>query len=105
VRPTESTPEILNLRTLKELGALLVKDAGLHSGLYDISFQLNWTVGTLGPSPEAALPGALIGIKGAGLTRADKMGAYTVDASEVNPSPAAAAEAMSAPAKRPKKSK
>lgn len=70
---------------LHDLAALLVKHHDLHEGLYDLSFEFQIAVGAIGPSPELVLPGAMIGIKGIGLTKAEKEGPMTVDAAKVNP--------------------
>ena len=84
--PTEQV--LVNKKTLRDLATILVKDANLHQGLFDISFELQVSIGTLGPSAAEALPGALVGIKSVGLLRTEKMNLHTVDAADVNPRPA-----------------
>ena len=68
---------------------MLVKDAGLHEGLFDISVEIQFAIGALGPTPAEVLPGALIGVKGIGLSPAVKATPLTVDAAVVNPRPGA----------------
>jgi hypothetical protein len=70
---------------LHDLAELLVKHHDLHEGLYDLAFEFQIAVGAIGPSPESVLPGAMIGIKGVGLMKAEKNGPQTVDAAKVNP--------------------
>lgn len=85
---TESTnqpADVIHFCSLKDLGALLVRDAGLREGKFDVTFQLNFAFGRIGPSPEQALPGAMLGIQGAGLLRVTEDGPFTVDASLINP--------------------
>lgn len=69
----------------RDLAEILVKHHNLHEGLYDLAFEFQIAVGAIGPSPESVLPGAMIGIKGVGLMKADKEGPQTVDAAKVNP--------------------
>jgi len=85
----QAGPQFINQKTLKELATLLVKDAGLHEGNFDLSLEIQIAVGSLGPTPEQALPGALFGVKSIGLTRTEKPNVNTVDASIVNPRSAA----------------
>lgn len=70
---------------LKEVTALLVKHFDHHEGLFDLILQINVAVGQIGPTADQALPGAMFGVAGIGLTRAEKMGPGTVDAAVVNP--------------------
>lgn len=77
-------PVLLHPKSLRELGALLVRDAGIHEGLFDISFEIQTMIGSFGPTEEI-LPGALIGIRRVGLMRTDRRNPNTVDAAQVNP--------------------
>lgn len=83
-QPTSGLP-LVNQKSLRELGVMLVRDAGLHEGLYDISFEIQVVIGTMAPGPSDPLPGALVGIKSVGLLRAEKAAPHTVDAAQVNP--------------------
>lgn len=84
---TNSQPEPV---ALKELAALLVKHYGLHDGLWDVSLEMQVSIGQLGLSAEKRLPGAMFAISRIGLAKALEVGANTVNAADVNP-PAAAA--------------
>ena len=83
--PIESSPVFINQKSLRELAVLLVKDAGLHEGLFDVSFEIQTVIGSFGLSPAESLPGALIGVKSVGILSAPRPTPNTVDASEVNP--------------------
>ena len=74
---------MLSVRALTEL---LVKHFDKHDGLYDLSFEFSIGVGLMGPTPDSALPGAMIGFSKIGLAHAEAVGPHTVDASLVNPS-------------------
>ena len=80
-------PQILSLR---ELATILIKHFDYHEGLYDLGFGVQIAVGRVGPvqagpEPEAQFPGAAFGISGVGLSKANVVGPFTVDAAEVNP--------------------
>jgi hypothetical protein len=63
-------PLLINQKSLRDLAVLLVRDANLHEGLFDISFELQT---------------AIFGIKSVGLLPAQTMNQHTIDAAEVNP--------------------
>ena len=73
------------IMNLSDLASVLVKHAGYHEGLYDVSLLLNMAVGQIGPSPDQSLPGAMIGVAGVGLKRVSVKGIHTIDAAVVNP--------------------
>jgi hypothetical protein len=101
----DGADQVGHLHSLQELATLIIKAKGLHSGLYDLTFQLNWIIGNIGPTPQERLPGAMVGIKGAGLRLVDERGSFTVDAAEVNPAPSGASNipASVSPVKRSRK--
>lgn len=70
---------------MKEVAELLVKQYGLHDGLYDLLIEYQFAFGNFGPTPEQITPGAMIGIAKLGLTRVDRLGPLTVDAARTNP--------------------
>lgn len=82
-RPTR--PELLNQKSLQELATLLVKDADLHEGLFEVSLEIQIAIGAVGPTPTDLLPGALVGVKSVGLRPTSKANPFTVDAAVVNP--------------------
>ena len=67
------------------MAVIIIKETGIHEGLFDISFKLNVAIGMIGPSLDAALPGAMFGIAGVVLNKVDIKGVNTIDAAEVNP--------------------
>lgn len=69
---------------LKELAAVLVKHFKLNEGLYETSIGLQVAVGAVGPTPETVVPGAMFGVTGVGLRKADVVGPHTVNASDIN---------------------
>ena len=78
----QNLPVILSL---KEIAELVVKQKELHEGLYSLAFQFQIAVGAVGPSPETAVPGAMLGVSGIGLEKVEKAGPHTIDAAIVNP--------------------
>ncbi len=70
---------------LKELAGLLIKHQELHEGFYELNIEFQMAVGSVGLNPEAALPGAMLGVSRIGLTKVPTKTPHCVDASEVNP--------------------
>lgn len=70
---------------MREVIELLIKHYELHEGKYDLLLEYQFGAGAFGPTPETVNPGVMIGIAKLGLTRAEKTGPLTVDASLVNP--------------------
>ena len=75
--------------TMKEVASLLVKHYDFHEGKFDLLLEYQFGAGAFGPTPETVSPGVMIGITKLGLTPSAIPGPLTVDASEVNPAPAA----------------
>lgn len=71
--------------SLLEVTELLVKHQGLHEGIYNLSFEFQLAFGAVGPTPEQACPGAMLGISRMGLSKVDKKNIHSVDAAIVNP--------------------
>ena len=85
---TEAPKAVAPPLTVKELAALLVKHYGLTEGRFDILIEFQIGVGSIGPSPEARLPGVMVGLSKVGLTRAkDTDSPTTVDAASINTAP------------------
>jgi hypothetical protein len=70
--------------SLTELAEILVKHHGLHEGFYEIAFELQVGIGSVGQDDQR-LPGAAFGVKTVGLSRIDRLAPMSVDASKVNP--------------------
>jgi len=71
--------------TLKEIAEILIKEKNLHEGLFDLSIEFQIAVGGVGPAPDVAVPGAMIGVSKIGLMQTQLLGPHTVDAAQVNP--------------------
>jgi hypothetical protein len=80
-----AAPQPVKMLTIKDLAAELVKLCGLHEGLYDLAIEFNLGIGTFGPTPERAFPGALLGVSKIGLQKSPQVGPHTVDAAVINP--------------------
>lgn len=76
--------------SLREMIIVLIKHYGHHSGYYDLMIEFKIGVGTMGPDPANTLPGAMVGVSKFGLVPSIEIGPLSVDAAEVNPSPATA---------------
>jgi hypothetical protein len=73
---------------LKEATAALIKDKGLHEGLWAIGFEMVLGAGLFGPSPAESKPGAIMQINKLQLVRAapgTPEAVRAVDAAVVNP--------------------
>lgn len=71
--------------SLIELAKILIKHYGFHEGFYEVGFQFNIAVGSVGPDPTLAAPGAVMTVGGIGLSRCPPSSPLAVDASIVNP--------------------
>jgi hypothetical protein len=74
--------------TLKEVATALVKEQGIHEGLWRVEFEFVLGAGMFGPTSAESKPGGFIQINNMQLSRqaADsKDSVSTVDAAVVNP--------------------
>lgn len=71
--------------TYKEVATALVKQAGLHEGLWSVSLKFGIAAGFSGPSQDQAMPTAMVPVVSIGLQRADKDSSVSIDAGQVNP--------------------
>lgn len=71
--------------TLKEITEILIKEKNLHEGFFDLAIEFKIAVGGVGPTPDATMPGAMIGVSKIGLVRTQQLGPHTVDAAIFNP--------------------
>jgi hypothetical protein len=88
----QSTENIQNQITdfsLVQITEILIKQQGLHEGLYNLSVHFQIAVGAIGPSPELLCPGAMVGVSRIGISKTEegKANAQTVNAAQVNPAP------------------
>jgi hypothetical protein len=87
---TKNDPGIVKAPlSLSEIGALLVKSYGLHTGIFEVAVEFQIAVGAVGPNEGNIFPGAIVGVSKIGLREAKngKPGPGLVDASVVNPAP------------------
>src|SRR6266542_2915339 len=88
-RPAAADPQPVEAPlTIKDLTAVLVRHYGLNRGRFDILIEFQIGVGSVGPSPDARVPTAMVGVSKVGLTEAKGADSpTTVDAAVVNPAP------------------
>jgi hypothetical protein len=74
---------------LKEAATALVKQQGLHEGLWMVSFEIGLVAGIIGQTPATSMPAAFVQFNKLQLIRQDQVPPphphLTVDAAEVNP--------------------
>lgn len=68
---------------LKQICALLVRESGATTGLWELSFEFQVGFGAAGPPGVTPLPSAIVGISKIGVSPAKGPGPYTVDAAEL----------------------
>jgi hypothetical protein len=73
--------------TLKEIAGALVKQQGIHEGLWAIYVEFGIGAGHIpaGPNTQEIVPAAVVPIVKMGIQRAEQPTPLTVDAAEVNP--------------------
>lgn len=77
--------------SITEIGKLLIREAKLSEGRFEVAVGFKVGVGVVGPTENEALPGAIFGVQDIGLSRVadDAEGPMILDASEINsPKPA-----------------
>ncbi len=74
----------------KEITELLIKKQDIHEGLWAIYVEFGLGAANIGTSPEDLniLPAAIVPVKRIGIQRHDQPNPLTIDASQVNPTPA-----------------
>jgi hypothetical protein len=80
--------------TLKEIAGALVKEQGIHEGLWAIYVEFGIGAGHIpaGPNTQEIMPAAVVPIVKMGIQRAEQPTPLTVDAAEVNPKQDASAD-------------
>jgi hypothetical protein len=73
--------------TYKEIAEALVRQQGLHAGLWAIYLEFGIAAANIpqGPAQDQLVPAAIVPVLKVGLQRFEKPNALTVDAAEVNP--------------------
>jgi hypothetical protein len=73
----------------REVATAMIKQQGLHEGLWMVAFEVNFVAGVLGTTPPTSMPSVLVQMTKLQLIRQDQVPPpnphLTVDAAEVNP--------------------
>lgn len=69
----------------KEVVEALVKQQGLHDGIWSLTVEFGLSGGNIGPGPGELNPAAIVPVLKLGLTKTNEQTNLTVDASAVNP--------------------
>jgi hypothetical protein len=73
---------------LREATVTLLKEQGIHEGLWSLAFEFSFGAGLMGPVPEQVRPGAIVQIQRLLLARhmeGSPANPLAVDAAKVNP--------------------
>jgi hypothetical protein len=71
--------------THRELVTALVRQQGIHEGIWGLYVQFGLSASNMGPTSDDVLPSAIVPILWIGLQKFDKENNIAVDASKVNP--------------------
>ena len=73
--------------SIEELLSALLRDQGIHDGHWALNVEFSATGAAVKPqdNPARTLPGLIVSVNSATLTRADRSAAGAVDAAVVNP--------------------
>lgn len=82
--PPEATQFMFNH---KQLVTALVKEAGLHEGIWMLAINMGFGMANMAPNgkDEDAMPTAMLPIMKVGIQRGNELNALSVDAAVVNP--------------------
>lgn len=73
----------------KEVAAALVKQQGIHEGLWGIYLEFGIVGANTGPSDDMMVPTAIVPVVKMGIQRFEQPSNLTVNAAEINPAPPA----------------
>ena len=71
----------------REVVEALIKHQGLHEGVWMLTVTARLNMLVTGPSPDTAMPAAMVLIQELGLMKTDQENSLAVDAAAVNPYP------------------
>lgn len=71
--------------SMRDLTTVLIKHYKINEGRFDLLIEFHIGMGAVGPTPDAMVPGAMIGVSKIGLMPSKATGPTTVDAAIVNP--------------------
>lgn len=69
----------------RELVEALIKNQGIHSGIWQLYVEFGIAAGNISTGPDELSPSAIVPIKKIGLHRVDKENPLALDASKINP--------------------
>lgn len=69
----------------QELVTLMLKQQGIHEGLWALSFNFGLQAANAGPNSSELKPVAIVAVLNAGIQKVSEASNLTVDAAEVNP--------------------
>lgn len=70
-----------------DLVALLIKEFGIHDGIWTLAVELQFGALTAGADEQSLYPTGLVSVKSIGLSPGSKENNISIDASRVNPKP------------------
>ncbi len=71
--------------TPKEIVTALLKQQGIHEGLWSLAVRFGIQAMNVGTGPDDLLPAAIVPVGGIGIQKAEAPNNLTVDAAVVNP--------------------
>lgn len=80
----DTTPKLLQH---SELVTLLIREFGVHEGIWTLAVELQFAALTAGTDDQSAYPTGLVSVKSIGLSPGVKVNNISVDAALVNPKP------------------
>lgn len=69
----------------KAIMALILKDKGIHEGLWAFTVEFQLSIGVAGPTQDKALPTAMATVARMGIQKGVELNSITYDAAELNP--------------------
>lgn len=71
--------------THSEVVAALIKEQGIHEGIWNLVVEFGLAAVNMGPSEDQLFPTAIVPVQKIGIVRGDKLSKLSVDAATVNP--------------------
>jgi hypothetical protein len=71
--------------THREVVTILLKERGIHEGIWGLAVNFGLGVGNTGPNEKEISPTAMVALMGIGIQKFPELNALAVDAAVVNP--------------------
>jgi hypothetical protein len=71
--------------TPEEVVQALLKQQGIHEGIWSLGVEFSFTAMTAGPTKEDLFPTAMVGVTKIGLSKANQESSIAFDAAKLNP--------------------